>query len=103
MGGGFTFSAISRLKYQITLATIMRIIVVPVSALTIACLLGFNKLYFPALIALFGTPVAVSSVPMTQEMNSDAELAGQLVVWTSILSSITLFLIILTCSMVGIF
>ncbi len=103
LGGGFTFSAISRLKYQITLATIMRIIVVPVCALTIAYLLGFNKLYFPALIALFGTPVAVSSVPMTQEMNSDAELAGQLVVWTSILSSITLFLIILTCSMVGIF
>ena len=103
LGGGFSFSAVARLKYQISLATIMRIVVVPVIALIIAYLLGFNKLYFPALIALFGTPVAVSSVPMTQEMGSDTELAGQLVVWTSLLSSITLFLIILTCSLVGIF
>lgn len=103
LGGGFSFKAIARLKYQITIGTVMRIVVVPVCALLVAYALKFDKIYFPALIALFGTPVAVSSVPMTQEMNSDAELAGQLVVWTSILSSITLFLIILTCSLVGIF
>ena len=103
LGGGFSFSAIARLKFQITIGTVMRIVVVPVCALLIAYRLGFDKIYFPALIALFGTPVAVSSVPMTQEINSDTELAGQLVVWTSILSSITLFLIILVCSLVGIF
>ena len=104
LGGGFTFSAIARLKKQIIIGTTIRVLIVPVTALIIAYFLGFNDIrYFPALIALFGTPVAVSSVPMASEMGNDSELAGQLVVWTSLTSSITLFLIIFTCAQIGIF
>ncbi|MCR5113860.1 MAG: AEC family transporter [Acholeplasmatales bacterium] len=103
LGGGFVFSAISRLKFQIIIGTVARTIIVPVLALIVAYLLGFgNDSYFPALIALFGTPVAVSSAPMAQEMDNDGELAGQLVVWCSIVSVITLTLIILVCSLMGI-
>ena len=104
LGGAFTFSAVARLKKQIIIGTAMRILIVPIIILLIAYFMGFNNIkYFPALIALFGTPVAVSSVPMSSEMNNDSELAGQLVVWTSILSSITLFIIIFTCAQIGIF
>lgn len=104
LGGGFTFSAIARLKKQIIIGTSIRIVIVPVSALIVAYFLGFNDIrYFPALIALFGTPVAVSSVPMSSEMGNDSELAGQLVVWTSILSALTLFIIIFVCAQIGIF
>lgn len=104
LGGGFTFSAIARLKKQIIIATSIRIVIVPTIALVVAYFMGFGSIkYFPALIALFGTPVAVSSVPMASEMNNDSELAGQLVVWTSILSAITLFIIIFTCAQIGIF
>ena len=55
------------------------------------------------LIALFATPIAVSSVPMTAQMNQDDELAGQIVVWTSAISAFSLFLIIYLCSQIGIF
>ena len=104
LGGAFQFSAISRLKKQIILATSIRIVIVPTLALIVAYFLSFNDIrYFPALIALFGTPVAVSSVPMAQEMNNDSELAGQLVVWTSILSALTLFIIIFISAQIGIF
>lgn len=41
---------------------------------------------------LFGSPVAVSSAIMAQEMDNDGTLAGQLVVRTSILSIFTIFL-----------
>ncbi|MCR5349514.1 MAG: AEC family transporter [Acholeplasmatales bacterium] len=102
LGGAFTFSAVKKLKNQIILGVSLRIIAVPAIGLTIAYLLGFDDVrYFPALIALFGTPVAVSSVPMASEMNNDGELAGQLVVWCSLLSSITLFVIILISSAIG--
>ncbi len=103
LGGGFTFSAVARLKWQIILGTAFRILIVPVVCLSVGYLLGFRSLEFPALIALFGTPVAVSSAPMSAEMDNDAELAGQLVVWTSLMSIFTLFGIIFTCSMIGIF
>jgi len=47
---------------------------------------------YPALICLFGTPVAVSSAIMAAGMKNDTQLATQLVVWTSLLSLLTLFL-----------
>ncbi len=101
LGGAFSFSAVAKLKYKIILGTTLRVIAVPLIALVLAYLFKFDKVYFPALIALFGTPVAVSSAPMAQEMGNDYELAGQLVVWTSLSSAFTLFLIILTCSSMG--
>ena len=102
LGGAFSFSAVAKLKYKIILGTTIRVGIVPTIALVLAYLFKFDKVYFPALIALFGTPVAVSSAPMTQEMGSDVELAGQLVVWTSISSAFTLFIIVLICSSIGI-
>ena len=38
------------------------------------------------------TPVAVASAIMAKEMNADDELAGQLVVWTSLASTVTIFI-----------
>lgn len=97
LGGKFTFSASRKLVKQIALATSTRIIIAPILGLCGAIILTkmgilhFTKTEFPALIALFGTPVAVSSTVMASEMGSDEILAGQLVVWTSILSIFTLF------------
>ena len=103
LGGNFTFSAVARLKKLIIAGTSLRVLIVPVVTLIAAYCLGFREIEFPALIALFGTPVAVSSVPMATEMNNDDELAGQLVVWSSISSGFTLFAIIFACAQVGIF
>ena len=101
LGGGFSFSAVSKLKFQIIIGTVARVVAVPVLCLFVAYLLKFDKPYFPALIALFGTPVAVSSAPMSAEMNNDGELAGQLVVWTTLASAFTLFAIVLVCKSAG--
>lgn len=46
---------------------------------------------FPALVAMFGSPVAVSSAIMAGSMGNDEQLAAQLVVWTSLLSIVTIF------------
>ena len=102
LGGNFTFSAISRLKYKIIAGVLARTVICPLVCLTVAFKVGFSSLEFPALIALYGTPLAVSTVPMTAEMGSDAELAGQLVVWTTLSSAFTLFAIIFTCKQLGI-
>lgn len=102
LGGGFSFSAVKRLKNQIILGTLFRTMLVPGVCLTIAYFLKFDAIYFPAFIALFGTPVAVSSAPMSSEMQNDGELAGQLVVWTTLASAFTLFIIIFICRAIGI-
>lgn len=107
LGAGFTFSAVARLKYQIILGTVIRVVLVPAIFLIsfnfiLKAQFGSATIYFPALIALFSTPVAVSSAPMAVEMGQDGELAGQLVVWTSIASIFSLFAIIMIAVSTGV-
>ncbi len=86
---------------EIIAGTIWRIVVAPLIGIGVAILLSnytdlftFDSTVYPTLIALFGTPVAVSSAIMAGEMKNDEQLATQLVVWTSIGSIITIFVIV---------
>ena len=89
---------------QLTLSVTLRLVITPLIFLVIAYFLGFNSAtQFAILIALFATPIAVSSAPMAAQMGQDEELAGQIVVWTSALSAFSLFIIIFICAQIGIF
>ncbi|MCD7729381.1 MAG: AEC family transporter, partial [Clostridia bacterium] len=108
LGGQFEFSAVKGMTKEIIVATVFRLIIAPLIGVGFAVLLSeftslvsFGQTEYPALIALFGTPVAVSSAIMAGEMGADDQLAGQLVVWTSICSIITLFATVLILMSVG--
>lgn len=107
LGGRFEFSAVKRLRREIIFGTAMRNIAVPVLGLTAAYLLaaplGFSGEHFAAFVGVFATPVAVSSAVMAKEMGGDDELAGQLVVWTSVISAVTIFIYVTMLKMLGIF
>ena len=95
LGGQFEFSSFKNSKKSIIIATFTRLIVVPAFVLTVACLaFGFRGASVVAFIAAFGSPIAVSSAIMAQEMGADGELAGSLVVSTTIGSVFSLTLII---------
>ena len=104
LGARFELSAIPHLKRHIILGTINRIVIVPLVGISVAVLLGrFTGAQFAAFVACFCTPVAVSSVPMSQEMGADAELMGQLVVWTTVFSSASIFIASYVLRVLGIF
>ena len=106
LGAQFEFSAISSLKREIITGVVIRSLIVPVLGIGIAFLVfrnSFGGAQFAALVAVFCTPVAVSSVPMAQEMGADAELAGQLVVFTTISSAFTVFIASFLLRLAGIF
>ena len=46
------------------------------------------------LVAVFACPTAISSYPMAVQQGGDGELAGQIVVFTSAFSMVTLFVLI---------
>ncbi len=101
LGGQFEFSAVKGMTKEIIAGTIWRIVVAPLIGIGVAILISnytdlftFDSTVYPTLIALFGTPVAVSSAIMAGEMKNDEQLATQLVVWTSIGSIITIFVIV---------
>lgn len=98
LGGQFRFDALGSMKKEIVLGTLLRVIAAPVLGVGIAALLaqlGVLTLAsgdYAALVALFGSPVAVSSAIMAGEMGGDDQLASQYVVWTSLCSMATIFL-----------
>lgn len=100
LGGQFVFSAVKELKKEIIVSTLWRVVLAPLIGIGGAVLLnemgvlacGVNE--FPALVGLFGSPVAVSSAIMASQMGNDEQLATQLVVWTTIFSAFTIFAIV---------
>ena len=106
LGAQFDFSSVKELRREIIAGTLMRTAVVPLIGIGCAYLLfgdTFSGAHFSTFVALFATPVAVSSVPMTQEMGGDTVLAGQLVVWTTLFSVLSVFLCALLLKIAGIF
>ncbi len=104
LGADFEFTKTAKMKKEITVGTALRCIIAPLLGLGAALLIGdFSGAHFAAFIAVFASPIAVSSVPMTESMGSDHNLAGQLVIWTTISSAFTLFLFIYILRVVGIF
>ncbi len=108
LGGGFRFTAIKTLKKELILGISLRTLVAPLVALALAWILTKVTAYFtfesadyPALIATFCAPIAVTSAIMAQEMGNDEKLAGQLVVWTSLLSIIVVFVVVIVFRELG--
>lgn len=92
LGGSVTFSSIRNNRVQLTAAVIARLVLVPIAGLSVAVALGFREIELVILMAMFASPSAVSSYTMAMQMDGDGELAGQLVVFTTVFSIITMFL-----------
>lgn len=106
LGAQFEFSAVAELKKEIIFGTLMKTVLAPILGIGFAYLIfkdRFGGAHFAAFVAMFTTPIAVSSVPMAQEMDGDVTLAGQLVVWTTFASAITVFLASYLLKLSGIF
>ncbi len=104
LGAQFEFSAISSMKREIIWGTLLRVAIVPALCIGVALLFpGFQGAHFATFVGLYCTPLAVSTVPMSQEMGSDGDLAGQLVIWTTLFSALSIFVFSYILKLAGIF
>ena len=104
LGANFKFEDTKAFKGVLTFTVLVRLFIIPTIVMVAGYIFGLrDAVSFAIFIAAFGTPIAVSSSPMAMEMHQDADLAGQIVIWTSVVSAISLFLIIFACGIVGIF
>lgn len=96
LGAQFEFAAVASMKKEIVFGTVIRTVVVPAIFVSIAYFFfrgTFTAAHYACFVSVFATPVAVTTVPMAQEMDGDVTLAGQLVVWSTLVSAITVFLV----------
>lgn len=92
LGASLNFGETGRCAKPLLLTLTVKLILYPLAAIAAAILLGFRGPELAVLLTLFGSPIAVSSFTMAQQMGGDDQLAGQLVVFSSVLSIGTMFL-----------
>ena len=92
LGGSFTVAKIRGYAKQLLIAVGGKLIFNPFIMVTLGILAGFRDEMLVPILIMFGAPTAVASFPMAQQMDSDGELAAEIVVFTSGFAILTIFL-----------
>ena len=102
LGASINFGTVGANLSRIIAGLISRLILLPAVALGLgAYVFGFRGVEFAILISLFASPSAVSSFTMAQQMGGDDELAGQLVMFGTVASVLTVFFWVLVSVNLG--
>ena len=92
LGAFFSFDGFKDCIKPVLFVAAGRLVIIPAVVLGTAALLGFRGVEIAGLLGAFGSATAIASFAMTQEIGGDAELAGNIVVFTSAACMLTLFL-----------
>ncbi|MEG2836797.1 MAG: AEC family transporter [Erysipelotrichaceae bacterium] len=103
LGAGFAFKAAGTNLNVLMIVAACKLVILPLIWIPISLMLGFKGIELGAIVTLLAAPTAVSSFTMAESMKGDSELAGQIVVITSTLSIVTLFMWITVLKMFHLF
>ena len=101
LGGTLHLSDIRKNLVPLSVGTLLKLILVPATLCFTMAQIGFRAGEFFVVFCMFATPVAAASYPMAQSMDADADLAGEYVVITTVLSIATIFCWILVLKNFG--
>jgi predicted permease len=92
LGATFDFRLLCNNVKYLTVVAVGKLIIVPAIVIYIAYNLGIENEGLVALLGVITSPVAIASFTMAKEMDADGELAGQIVITTSVASIATIFM-----------
>jgi len=92
LGASMDFSKFGRALRNTLICTVERLLVAPGLLITLAIIMGFRGVPLMGVLLCFATPVAVASFTVASELGGDTDLAGAIVLLTTGLSCVTLFL-----------
>ena len=91
LGGSFNFSAVRGNQRAIAYGVFSKLVVIPALFVPLSVLMGFRGPELVTLMIMYAAPAAVSTYTMAQQMDADDVLAGQLVIFGSAFSVLTIF------------
>lgn len=103
LGASFEVKRVRDRKRSLVVVVLSRLLIVPAIGLSVAALLGFRGVDFVSLLVMMAAPAAVSSYTMAESMGSDGELAGHIVIFSTLFSCFTLFLWLYIFKSLGVF
>lgn len=103
LGAQFEFQDVRTYWRNLAICTVLRLIVFPGVALSMAALTGLRGPEFAVFISIFATPSATTSYTMAAQMGGNPELASSVVTTTTLLSAGTIFCWIFLFKYLGMF
>ncbi|MCL1906227.1 MAG: AEC family transporter [Clostridiales bacterium] len=73
------------------LSALIKLIVIPVAAVLVACRMGFGPVQMAVILAMFAGPPAVACFPLAFQMGADESLTSQAIVLGTGFSALTMF------------
>ncbi len=92
LGAEFSFSSLKGNISHAVITSLIKTVIHPILGVGAAYLLGFRGSELLIIFIIFGTPAAVSSYIMAKNMKSDYELAGQILLLSTMACILTIFL-----------
>jgi len=103
LGANFTLAASYKNRKYIFWSVLGKLVISPLIWVSIGLALGFRRYELCAIICAFSTPTAVSSYAMVAGYGDDSELMGEIIVFSTAFSLITLFIQVFTFMSLGLF
>lgn len=101
LGGSLAIEQAVKNRKALIAGVTAKLLIVPGVMIPIAILLGFRGVALVSVMTIFASPTAVSSFVMAQQMGADGELAGELVLCSTVVAAFTMFLWIFGLSSAG--
>lgn len=101
LGASFSFKSANAHRRTLAVTVLSRLVLMPLIFLVPAYFLGIRAHALVMLMIIYAGPTALSSFPMAKEFGGDDALAGEIVVFTSALCVLTLFVWIYAFSALG--
>ena len=92
IGAGFDFSRVKEKVGAATVAALFKVAIIPLVMICLAIAMGYRGMFLGLVLVVFGSPTAVSSYIMAKNMNSDHDLAAQILMLSTLFSLGTVFL-----------
>jgi len=101
IGGSFSLQRLKGDLHMAGFATTIKLIALPLIATFLLILMGVMKTDLGIGILIAGTPAATATYIMAQQMNGDAELAGSIVMLSTLASAVSYTIILLIFKTTG--
>lgn len=104
LGATFTFKSSIKNVKAISIVTILKLIVTPLLIIPAGIVVfGFRADSLAAMLCVFATPTAVNTLPLIKDAGADDELMGEIIVFTTGVSILTIFGFVYTFKLLGLF
>ncbi len=92
LGAKFELSELRRIGKQLWIVCFSRLVFIPIIVMSAAVMIGYRSTELACILAVFCSPTAASSYVMAERMGGDGDLASSIVVFTTALSIVTMFI-----------